>query len=156
MDATTNLRDRLRESMKQSLKNAEKRTLSTTRLILAAIKDRDIAARAQGKDDGIDEDDILRLLATMIKQRKESIASYEQAGRAEMVAQEREEIDIISSFLPPPLEETELEQACAETIEALRITSLKEMGRVMNELKRRYPGRLDPSKAIAIVRRRLQ
>ena len=155
MDATTNLRDRLRESMKHSLKNAEKRTLSTTRLILAAIKDRDIAARAQGKD-GIDEDDILRLLATMIKQRKESIASYEQAGRAEMVAQEREEIDIISSFLPPPLEETELEQACAETIETLRITSLKEMGRVMNELKRRYPGRLDPSKAIAIVRRRLQ
>ena len=155
MQQQTSLRDALRERMKHALKSADKRTLSTTRLILAAIKDRDIAARAKGKE-GIGEDDILRLLATMIKQRKESIASYEQAGRKEMVEQERQEIGIITSFLPTPLEESELEGICARLIESLQITGLKDMGRVMNELKSRYPGRLDPSQAIAIVRRLLQ
>ena len=155
MDQSTNLRDALQERMKHALKSADKRTLSTTRLILAAIKDRDIAARAKGKE-GIAEDDILRLLTTMIKQRKESIASYEQAGRKEMVEQEQQEIGIISSFMPTPLEQGELEEICARLIKSLQITGLKDMGRVMNELKSRYPGRLDPSQAIAIVRRLLQ
>ena len=155
MEHKDGLRAALQQRMKHALKNADKCTLSTTRLVLAAIKDRDIAARGKGKD-GISEDDIFRLLATMIKQRKESIASYEQAGRKDMVEQEKQEIEVISTFLPPSLDAEELESICARLIKELQITNLKDMGRVMNELKSRYPGRLDPSQAIAIVRRRLQ
>ena len=155
MEQQASLRDALTQRMKSALKASDKRTLSTTRLILAAIKDRDIEARAKGKD-GISEDDILRLLSTMTKQRKESIASYEQAGRVEMVEQEREEIDIIASFMPKQLSPEELEASIKELIKSLEVTSLKDMGRVMNELKSRYPGRMDPSKAIALVRNLLQ
>ena len=155
MEPQQSLRLALTERMKTALKASDKRTLSTTRLILAAIKDRDIEARAKGKE-GISEDDILRLLTTMTKQRKESIESYSQAGRAEMVKQEEEEIDIIASFLPKPLSQDELEASIKNLIETLNVASLKDMGRVMNELKSRYPGRLDPSQAIAIVRKLLQ
>lgn len=155
MEQNQSLRSTLNERMKHALKNGEKRALTTTRLILAAIKDRDIEARAKGRD-GISDDEILRLLVTMNKQRRESIADYEKAGRREMVEQEQQEIEIITSFLPTPLTEDELETACSEMIGKLQVTGLKDMGRVMNELKSRYPGRLDPSKAIAIVRSMLQ
>ena len=155
MEQQASLRDALAQRMKSALKGADKRTLSTTRLILAAIKDRDIEARAKGQD-GISEDDILRLLSTMTKQRKESIASYEQAGRVEMVEQEKEEIDIIASFMPKQLSPEELEASIKELIKSLEVTNLKDMGRVMNELKSRYPGRMDPSQAIALVRNLLQ
>lgn len=155
MEQQASLRDALAQRMKSALKGSDKRTLSTTRLILAAIKDRDIEARAKGKE-GISEDDILRLLSTMTKQRKESIASYEQAGRDEMVKQEQEEIEIIASFMPKQLSPEELEASVKEMIKSLEVTSLKDMGRVMNELKSRYPGRMDPSQAIALVRNLLQ
>lgn len=155
MEQQASLRDALTQRMKSALKGSDKRTLSTTRLILAAIKDRDIEARSKGKD-GISEDDILRLLSTMTKQRKESIASYEQAGRVEMVKQEQEEIDIIASFMPKQLSPEELEASIKELIKTLEVTNLKDMGRVMNELKSRYPGQMDPSQAIALVRNLLQ
>ena len=155
MEQTGALRAAIQQRMKQALKNADKITLSTTRLVLAAIKDRDIAARGKGRE-GISDDDIFRLLVTMIKQRRESIASYEQAGRKDMVEQEKREIEIIATFLPPPLEAGELEDICARLMEELHITGMKDMGRLMNELKSRYPGRLDPSEASAILRRRLQ
>lgn len=155
MEQQASLRDTLVQRMKSALKESDKRTLSTTRLILAAIKDRDIEARSKGKE-GISDDDILRLLSTMTKQRKESIASYEQAGRSEMVKQEQEEIEIIASFMPKQLSQEELESSVKELIKSLEVTSLKGMGRVMSELKARYPGRMDPSKAIVLVRNMLQ
>lgn len=155
MEQIQDLRSALTERMKHALKNSDKRTLSTTRLILAAIKDRDIEARTKGRE-GISDDDILRLLTTMTKQRKESIVDYEKAGRREMVEQERQEIDIIASFLPTPLSAAELETACTQLVKNLQVTGMKDMGRVMNELKSRYPGRLDPAQAITIVRKLLQ
>ena len=155
MEQQASLRDTLAQRMKSALKESDKRTLSTTRLILAAIKDRDIEARSKGKE-GISDDDILRLLSTMTKQRKESIASYEQAGRSEMVKQEQEEIEIIASFMPKQLSQEELESSVKELIKSLEVTSLKGMGLVMSELKARYPGRMDPSKAIILVRNMLQ
>jgi len=124
------------------------------RLISAAIKDRDIAARTAGKGEASDAE-LLDLLAKMIKQREESEKIYADAGRAELATQEAEEIAIIREYLPKQLSEKDMEAAIAEAIEQAGATSVKDMGKVMAELKARYAGQMDFSKASAAVKAKL-
>ena len=113
------LRDRLSETLKTALKAKEARTVSTVRLILAALKDRDIAARSKGNQDGIDEADVLSLLQSMIKQRRDSIKLYEKGGRLELAQQEGEEIEVIETFLPEQLSDEDLASAVSTAITKL-------------------------------------
>ncbi len=149
------MREQLAQALKTALKAKDQRTLSTVRLILAALKDRDIAARTRGTGEGITDDEILALLQSMIKQRHESIALYEQGGRLELAQQEAEEIEVIKRFLPVQMEEAEQVNAVDDTIAELKAESLKDMGRVMAALKERYAGRMDFAKASALVKGRL-
>jgi uncharacterized protein len=149
------LRSELRDALKIGMKAKEGRTVATIRLILAALKDRDIAARAKGNLDGIGEDDIRLMLQSMIKQRRESIALYENGGRLELAEGETEEIEIIQRFLPAPLGEEEMAAAITDVIAEAEAKSLKDMGRVMAALKERYAGRMDFAKASATVKTQL-
>lgn len=146
------LRTRLNESLKEAMKAKDQRTVSTVRLILAALKDRDIAARSRGVMDGIDETEILSMLQTMIKQRQESITMYEQGGRCELAEQERGEITVIETFLPKQLSDGETKQAIDEVIAEIGAASIKDMGRTMAELRTRYAGRMDFTKVSGIVK----
>ncbi len=129
--------------------------VSTLRLILAAVKDRDVAARTAGQADGIDDDQILELLAKMIRQRRESIRLYEEGGRIDLAEREAEEIKVIESFMPRQLDDDEIAQAVAEAIKEVEATGLKDMGRTMAALKERYAGRMDFAKASALVKKAL-
>ena len=151
----SDLRARLNTELKDAMKARQPRKTATLRLILAALKDRDIASRAKGKTDGIDETEILSMLQTMVKQRQESIEHYEQGGRLELVEQEGEEIEIIEAFLPKPLDDTETERAVSEVIAELKADSIKDMGPTMSALRERYAGRMDFAKASALVKARL-
>ena len=146
------LREQLTVAMKDAMRAKDGRALGTVRLILAALKDRDIAARDKGVMDGIGEEEILAMLQTMIKQRQDSIRLYEQGGRCELAQQEQEEIDVIRRFMPTPIEGAELESAIKTTIVEIGAADLKDMGRTMAALKERFPGRMDFSKASGIVR----
>ncbi len=149
------LRTRLNDALKAAMKAKEVLTMATIRLILAALKDRDIAARGKGNLDGIDDDGILAMLQSMIKQRRESIALYEKGGRLELARQETEEITVIEQFLPRQLGEDEVAEAIQAVIEEVEAKSLKDMGRTMAALKERYAGRMDFAKASAQVKARL-
>ncbi len=149
------LRTRLNDALKSAMKAKDELAVSTLRLILAALKDRDIAARTKGDTNGIGEDEVLGLLGTMIKQRREAIAHYEQGGRPELAKREAEEIDVIESFLPKQLSDEEIQSVVQEMIAELGAGGLKEMGRVMAALRERYSGRMDFAKASAIVKRQL-
>lgn len=146
------LREQLSSALKDAMRAKDGRAVATVRLILAALKDRDIAAREKGNMDGVGEEDILTMLQTMIKQRQESIRLYEQGGRCELAQQEQEEIDVIRRFMPTPIEGAELETAVKTTIQEIGAANLKDMGRTMAALKERYPGRMDFTKASGIVR----
>lgn len=145
------MRDQFNEALKLAMKDQDKRRVSTLRLILAAIKDRDIASRGQDKE-GVNDSDIIEILARMIKQRRESVTTYEEAGRLELAEQEQEEIDIIASFLPKQLDDDEIEAVVKETLQDIGASGLKDMGRAMGALKERYAGQMDFSKASAIVK----
>lgn len=149
------LRTRLNEALKDAMRAKEQRAVATVRLILAALKDRDIAARSRGVTDGIDEGEIMGMLQTMIKQRQESIALYEQGGRCELAEQEREEIGIIETFLPRQLSEAETQDAVSAVIAELGASTVKDMGRTMAELRSRYAGQMDFTKASGLVKARL-
>ncbi len=149
------LRAQLNDAMKAAAKEGDKRALSTVRLILAALKDRDIAARPKGKPDGIGDDEILELLQKMVKQRNESIELYRKGQRADLVQQEEEEIAVINRFLPQAMDEDATKAAVGELMEELNATSIKDMGRVMAALKERFAGRMDFAKASGIVKSRL-
>ncbi|MBW7851106.1 MAG: GatB/YqeY domain-containing protein [Rhodospirillales bacterium] len=149
------LRARLNDSLKAAMLAKDARTVSTVRLILAALKDRDIAGRTKGQTDGISDDEILQMLQSMMKQRRESIALYEQGGRLELAQQEAEEIEIIERFLPKQLTDEELAQSVADTIAELGAGGLKDMGRVMATLRERFAGRMDFAKASAVAKRQL-
>ncbi len=149
------LRTRLNDSLKAAMKAKETLTVATVRLILAALKDRDIAARGKGNLEGIDEDGILAMLQSMIKQRRESIVLYEKGGRLELARQEAEEITVIEQFLPRQLTEDEMAEAIMAVIEDVEAKSLKDMGRTMAALKERYAGRMDFAKASARVKEQL-
>ncbi len=149
------LRDRLNDALKEALKSQDKRGVSTIRLILAALKDRDIAARGRGDGEGVSDESILEMLQKMVKQRRESIAAYEKGQRADLAQQEQEEIDVISRFLPQMMDEKETEAAVESAMQELRADSIKDMGRVMATLKERFPGKMDFAKASGMVKRRL-
>jgi len=149
------LRDRLSDALKEALKAKEARRVSTLRLILAALKDRDIAARTDGRNGAISDYDIMALLQIMVRQRRDSIQLYEQGNRQELAAQEREEIAIIESFLPQQLNEAEIRAAIRETLGEVGATAIKDMGKAMAALRARYVGRMDFSKASALVKQQL-
>lgn len=149
------LRAQFSDALKEAMKSKDQRSVSTLRLILAALKDRDIAARTKGNRDGIDDGEVLSLLQTMIKQRHESISLYEQGGRLELAEQEREEIGIIERFLPKQMSEAETRAAISALIAELGASSIKDMGRTMAELRSRYAGQMDFTKASGLVRETL-
>ena len=149
------LRTRLSEALKEAMRSKNQRALSTVRLILAALKDRDIAARSRGVTDGIDETEILSMLQTMIKQRNDSIALYEQGGRLELAEQEREEIAVIEGFLPKQMSEAEVAGAVQAVVVETGASGIKDMGRVMAELKARHAGQMDFAKVSGVVKQQL-
>ena len=155
------MRERIQQAMKDALKSGEKRRLSTLRLVTAAIKDRDIAARVDSKgkatgNDRVSDDEILALLQKMIKQRRESVEIYTQGGRQELADQEADEIVIIEEFLPQQMSEEEVREATNATVEALGATGLKDMGRVMAALKEKYTGQMEFAKASSMVKEALK
>ncbi|KAB2917960.1 MAG: GatB/YqeY domain-containing protein [Hyphomicrobiaceae bacterium] len=155
------MRDRLMHETKEAMKAQNKRRLSTLRLISAALKDRDIAARVDEKGqstgrDKITDQEFLALLQKMIKQRRDSIAAYEQAGRAELVQQEAEEIAVIEEFLPKQMGEAEVKAAIAAAVKEVGAASPKDMGKVMAALKARFTGQMDFGKASAQVKELLK
>jgi uncharacterized protein YqeY len=141
------LRKELADALKTAMKARQERAVSTVRLILAALKDRDIAARGQGHGDGISDDDIRDLLQTMIRQRRETIPVYRKAGRLDLAHQEEEEIAVIERFLPKALDEAEVEAAIAQAVATVGATSIKDMGKVMAALRQAYAGRIDFARA---------
>ena len=151
-----NLRDKFGASLKDAVKSKDKRRVSTLRLINAAVKDRDIAARTSGDDQGVSDEVILDILAKMVKQRDESVRTYQEAGRMELAEQEAEEIEIIREFLPKQLSQAEVDAACEAVIDEIGASSLKDMGRCMGALKERFAGRMDFARAGAIVKERLK
>lgn len=149
------MRDRIAQAMKQALKDKDQVALATTRLISAALKDRDIAARGQDRHDGISDDEILSMLQTMIKQRQESARMYEDGGRPDLMETERAEIAIIQQFLPEPLSEAEIEAAIKAAVASTQAASVKDMGKVMAHLKAEHAGQMDFSTVSQLVKSRL-
>lgn len=149
------LRDQLTDSMKQAMRDKDKRRLTTIRLILAAIKDRDIAARTDKKTAPDEDTVVLEILAKMIKQRRESFVVYEEAGRLELAQQEQAEIEIISEFQPRQMPDDEIAAAVKEIIAETEASGLKDIGKIMASLKGKYAGQMDFSRASAFARSEL-
>jgi uncharacterized protein YqeY len=145
------MRDAINAALKEAMLRQDKRRTSTLRLITAAIKDRDIAARTSGKE-RVSEDEILEILNRMIRQRQESARAYEEGGRLDLAAEEREEITIIRSFLPQQLDDAQLHSVCAEAVKQTGANGLRDIGKCMQALKARYPGRMDVGKASTLVK----
>jgi uncharacterized protein YqeY len=148
------MRERFTAEMKEALKAGDKRRLGAIRLIQAALKDKDIEARGAGKGQATDEE-ILALLQKMIKQRQESITMYEQGGRAELAQAERDEADVIASFLPKQMDEAEVKVAIEAAIAETGAASMKDMGKVVAALRAKYAGRMDFGRASGIVKEML-
>jgi uncharacterized protein len=144
------MREKLTEMLKSAMKAGDKRRVATVRLIQAGLKDRDIEARGVGR--AVTDDDILALLQKMVKQRQDSIAIYDKAGRDDLATQEREEIAIIAEFLPTALSPDEIRQAIAEAIDEAGATGPKDMGKVIATLKGKYAGRIDFGQASGTVK----
>ena len=149
------LRQRFTDALKQAMRDKDQLTLSTVRLALARLKERDIEARAKGNTEGIGDAEIQQMLQGMIKQRRESVELYEKGGRPELAEKERGEIAVIEGFLPKQLSDAELEAAVKDTIAAIGAGGVKDMGRTMAALKERYPGQLDPAKARQVAKKLL-
>jgi uncharacterized protein YqeY len=145
------MREKITEALKSAIKAGDRRRTATLRLINAAIQDRDIAHRGVGKDPVTDEE-IMQILAKMIKQREESAKAFEDGGRLELAAQERDEIKIIQEFLPRQLGEEAVKQACEQVVREVGAEGLRDMGRCISALKERYPGQMDFGKASGIVK----
>ena len=149
------IRNELQTALKDAMRARDERALSTVRLILAALKDRDIAARGTGNADGIPDEEIRGMLGKMIKQRQESAAMYEQGGRPELAQQEMDEAAVIKRFLPAELDEAQTAAAVSQVIDELGAGSIKDMGRVMAELRRRHAGAMDFARASEFAKERL-
>lgn len=145
------MREKLSEAMKDAMKAKNTRRLGTVRLIMAAIKDRDIATRAPGHEQVSDEE-ILQILAKMIKQREESTKIYADNGRADLADQEREEMDVIRSFMPVQFSDEKIREVAAAAIAETGAAGLRDMGKCIALLKERYPGQMDFAKASAIIK----
>ena len=149
------LRAQLNDAMKEAMKAKDAKRLATVRLVLAALKDRDIAARSETSRDLLGDDEILGLMAKMIKQREESATAYDAGNRPELAAGEREEIAIIRSFMPAQMDDGAVKEAAGKVIAELGASSIKDMGKVMAAMKERYAGQMDFAKASALVKDRL-
>jgi uncharacterized protein YqeY len=146
------LRAQLTDAMKEAMKAKDAKRLATVRLILAALKDRDIAARSETNKDLVGDDDILTLLAKMIKQREESATAFDAGNRPELAANERDEIAVIRTFMPAQMDEAAMKAAVVKIIAETGAASIKDMGKVMAVLKERYAGQMDFSKASAATK----
>ncbi len=149
------MRDALNQALKESMRAKDERAVSTLRLILAALKDRDIAARTKGNSDGIPDDEVLQMLQSMVKQRRESISMYEQGGRLELAEREQQEIDVIQRYLPKQMSDEEIAEEVSKLIAEMEASGLKQMGAVMGELRARFAGQMDFAKASPIVKQAL-
>lgn len=149
------MREKINEALKAAVKLQDKRRMSTLRLISAAIKDRDIAARSNDKN-CVSDADIMEIMSKMVKQRHESIKTYTEGGRPELAQQEQEEIDIIQSFLPKQLSEDETRTAVIELMDEIGCEGLKDMGKTMGALKQRYTGQMDFAIASKVVKEQIQ
>ncbi|TMV82599.1 GatB/YqeY domain-containing protein [Thioclava sp. BHET1] len=149
------LRERINAALKDAMKSKEADRLSTLRLINAAIKDMDIARRGDGNDSELSEADITAILDRMVKQRRESIRAYEEAGRVELAEKERAEVKVIEEYLPRQLSEEEITKAVDAAVEATGASSIRDMGRVMAELKARHTGQMDFGAVGPMVKDRL-
>lgn len=147
------LRSQINEALKQAMRDKDQVALSTIRLIMAALKDRDIQARTDGHAEGLSDEEILQLLQTMVKQRKEAISLYEQGGRVELLEREQAEILVIQRFLPKQMDDAEVREAVKALIEETGASSIKDMGATMAELRSRYAGRMDFGKASVEVKK---
>lgn len=149
------LRARVNAAVKQAMKDKAADRLSTLRLINAAIKDRDIAARAEGNDEGVNDTEVLAILGKMVKQRRESARSYEEAGRLDLSEAELGEITVIEEFLPNALSDEEVAAAVNAAISEIGADSIRDMGRVMGVLKSQYTGQMDFGSVGPMVKARL-
>lgn len=147
------LRARINDALKDAMKAGDKRRVSTLRLMNSAIKDKDILSRTEGHDSALTSDaGLIDLFARMVKQRQESAAVYDEGGRPELAAAERDEIAIIQSYMPRQLSEAEAKAAISAVIAKLGASSIKDMGKVMAEVKAQYAGQIDMAKAGAVVK----
>lgn len=146
------MRTRLSEATKDAMRARDKPRLSTLRLMNAAIKDRDIAARSEDNPDGVSDVEILAIMGKMIKQRLDSAKAYEEAGRIELGEGERAEIKVIEEFLPKQLDEAEVAAAIKSAIAEVKAESIRDMGKVMGVLKSKYTGQLDFGKVGGIIK----
>lgn len=149
------LRNEINSAMKEAMKEKAQLRLSTLRLINAAIKDRDIAARAEGVEEGVDESEILAILGKMTRQRQESAKTYEEAGRLDLSERELSEIQVIEYFLPRQLSGDEIEIEVTKVIDEQGASSIRDMGRVMACLKERFTGQMDFGSVGPIVKKKL-
>jgi uncharacterized protein YqeY len=149
------MRERVNSALKQAMKDKAAARLSTLRLINAAIKDRDIAARGEGRDEGVSDAEVMAILGKMVKQRQESARVYEEGGRLDLSERELAEITVIEEFLPRQLTDEEVDAAIAAAIAAVGASSIRDMGKVMGELKARYTGQMDFGAVGAAIKTRL-
>ncbi len=148
-------REKINAAMKDALKNKEMERLAAIRLIIAAMKDKDVASRTDGRNDGIDESTLLSLLQSMIKQRAESAKIFRDNNRPELAAKEEGEIAVIESFLPKQLSDDEVAKIIGDIITKTGAAGIKDMGKVMAELKANYAGQLDMGKAGGVIKQKL-
>ena len=146
------LREKINSQFNTALKNKNKTLVSTLRLVMAAIKERDIANRTKEKKEGIQDSEIIKVLQKMKKQRQDSADLYKKVERPELLAVEEAEIKIIDTFLPKQLNEEETKKICKEAIETLGVSSIKDMGKIMGSLKKKYSDTIDFSKVNTIVK----
>ena len=146
------MRSELDANLKEAIKSQEKQRVATLRLINAAIKDRDIAVRSEENTEGVSDAEIILILSNMVKQRKQSIIQYEEGGRVELAEREREEIKIIQEFLPNQLTDEEIHTEVSKIIDAHEQLTIKDMGKIMGQLKEKFSGRMDFGKASGVVK----
>ena len=149
------LREEFNSKLKDSIKTKDQVAVSTIRLMLAALKDRDIAAKSKGNTEGISDTEIMAMLQSMIKQRNESIRVYREAGREELAEREEAEVEVINQFLPKQLDDAEVNAIIEAKIIAVGADNIRDMGKVMNVIKTEYAGQIDMSKAGALVKQKL-
>lgn len=146
------LREELKEALKQAMLAKEEKTVAAIRMVMAKLKDQDIAARPSGNTEGINDDQIKAMMQGMIKQRRESIELYKKGNRQDLVEIESAEIAVIERFLPAQMDEAAMKDAVTKAIAAVGAASIKDMGKVMGELKKAYTGQMDFAAAGAIVK----
>lgn len=146
------MREQLKEALKSAMMAHDAQKISTVRLILAAVKDRDIASRGTAKDGQISDEDILQLLQSMIKQRRDSIALYQKGGRQDLVDNESKEVEIIQSFLPAQMSPDEMKAAVEAVVKETGAAGMRDMGKVMAALREKYAGRMDFGAASGVVK----